>query len=61
VRIHFGLGKAAKIDSLEIRWPSGRAETLKDLAADKFYSILEGQGIVPAEKIRPAHRASAAP
>ena len=61
VRIHFGLGKAAKIDSLEIRWPSGRAETLRDLAADKFYSILEGQGIVPAEKIRPAHTASAAP
>jgi len=61
LRIHFGLGKAAKIDSLEIRWPSGRAETLKDLAADKFYSILEGQGIVPAEKIRPAHTAPAAP
>ena len=61
VRVHFGLGKAAKIDSLEIRWPSGRTETLKDLAADKFYSILEGQGIVPAEKIRPAHAASAAP
>jgi hypothetical protein len=61
VRIHFGLGKAAKIDSLEIRWPSGRVETLKDLAADTFYSILEGQGIVPAEKIRPAHAASAAP
>jgi len=54
MRMHFGLGKATKIDSLEIHWPSGRVETLKDLEADKFYSVLEGQGIVPAEKIRPA-------
>jgi enediyne biosynthesis protein E4 len=52
-RVHFGLGKAVKIDSLEIHWPSGKVETLKDLEADKFYSVLEGQGIVPAEKIRP--------
>ena len=58
VRVHFGLGKATKIDSLEIRWPSGKVETIKDLEADKFYSILEGQGIVPAEKIRPAERAA---
>jgi hypothetical protein len=54
LRVHFGLGKSTKIDSLEIRWPSGAVETLKNLEADKFYSILEGQGIVPAEKIRPA-------
>lgn len=53
-RVHFGLGGATKIDSLEIRWPSGRVDTTKDLDADKFYSVLEGQGIVPAEKIRPA-------
>jgi hypothetical protein len=52
-RVHFGLDKATKIDSLEIHWPSGAEETLKNLDADKFYSVLEGQGIVPAEKIRP--------
>jgi hypothetical protein len=52
LRVHFGLGAATKIDSLEIRWPSGAMETLKNLEADKFYSVLEGQGIVPAEKIR---------
>ena len=53
LRVHFGLNKAAKIDSLEIRWPSGKMDTLKDLEVDKFYTILEGHGIVPAEKIRP--------
>jgi enediyne biosynthesis protein E4 len=53
LRVHFGLGQATKIDSLEIRWPSGQVETIKDLTADKFYSVLEGQGIVSADKIRP--------
>jgi len=51
--VHFGLGAATKIESLEIRWPSGAMETLKNLEADKSYSVLEGQGIVLAEKIRP--------
>ena len=53
LRVHFGLNTATKIDSLEIRWPSGKIETLKNLDADKFYSVLEGQGIVLPEKIRP--------
>jgi len=56
LRVHFGLGAATKIDSLEIHWPSGKVETLTNLAADQFYSVLEGQGIVPAEKIRPAKK-----
>jgi enediyne biosynthesis protein E4 len=51
--VHFGLNTAKKIDSVEIRWPSGKIEALKNLDADKFYSAVEGQGIVPAEKIRP--------
>jgi hypothetical protein len=54
LRVHFGLGAARKIDSVEIRWPSGKIETLVDLSADQFYSVSEGQGVVPAERIRPA-------
>lgn len=53
LRVHFGLGKATKVDSVEIRWNSGKTETIKDIAADKFYAVLEGEGIVPFEKIRP--------
>ena len=53
-RVHFGLGSAATIDTVEIRWPSGAVNQLKDLAADKFYSVLEGKGIVSAQEIRPA-------
>ena len=52
-RQHFGLAKAAKVDSVEIRWPSGKIETVKDLAANKFYAIKEGSGLVDAESIRP--------
>ena len=58
-RVHFGLGTATTIDSLEIRWPSGKVETFSGLSGDKFYSVLEGQGIVPAETIRPKQLRSA--
>jgi len=53
LRVHFGLGTATKIDSLEIRWPSGQMEALKDLDVDRFYNVLEGKGIVSADQIRP--------
>ncbi len=53
LRVHFGLGKAKKIDLIEIRWNSGKVETIKDVAVDKFYAILEGEGLVPFEKVRP--------
>lgn len=55
LRVHFGLGTATKIDSLEVRWPSGATDVVKDLAADEFYGVLEGRGIVPLEQVRP-HR-----
>ncbi|HEX8636949.1 MAG TPA: CRTAC1 family protein, partial [Pyrinomonadaceae bacterium] len=53
LRVHFGLGKASKVDSIEIRWNSGKSETIKDVAANKFYAVLENEGIVPFDKIRP--------
>ena len=45
LRLHFGLRPAAKIDSIEVRWPSGRTESFKDVAGDKIYTIVEGRGI----------------
>jgi enediyne biosynthesis protein E4 len=53
LRLHFGLGSATKIDSVEVHWPSGAIDRIGPLAADQFYSILEGHGIVPADQIRP--------
>jgi enediyne biosynthesis protein E4 len=54
LRIHFGTGKYRKVDVVEIRWPSGKTEVIKGLATDKFYSILEGEGVVLSERLRPA-------
>ena len=55
LRLHFGLGAAASVDQVEIRWPSGRQETLTHLPADHFYAVLEGSGLVPRELLVP-HR-----
>ena len=45
-RPHFGLGKATKVDKIEVRWPSGHTETISPPAAvDRFYVITEGKGI----------------
>jgi hypothetical protein len=46
-RIHFGLGKRTKIDSLTITWPSGQVDTLTNLPLDKIIAVKEGAGIVP--------------
>jgi hypothetical protein len=54
LRIHFGLGSAKNIDKVEVHWPSGATDTFVNLAADQFYTVLEGHGVVPADQIRPA-------
>ena len=46
MRVHFGLGPATRADLLEIRWPSGRVERLRDVPADRFVILVEGEGAV---------------
>jgi len=46
--IHLGLGKATRIDSLEIQWPSGAKQTLKNLAANRHIKVIEGNPAVVA-------------
>jgi len=53
LRVHFGLAKATKVDSVEVRWPSGHIDQLSGLSADKFYSVLEGKGVVSHHEIEP--------
>jgi enediyne biosynthesis protein E4 len=40
-RVHFGLGKNEKIKEMEIRWPSGIKQVLKDVAGDRILTIEE--------------------
>jgi hypothetical protein len=53
LRIHFGLGSHDRLDRVDILWPSGKTETLNNLAADRFYTVKEGEGAVPRERVRP--------
>jgi hypothetical protein len=46
LRLHFGLGSHETVDRAEVLWPDGKTETLIHLAADRFYVVREGQGIV---------------
>lgn len=47
-RLHFGLGQDAVMQTVSIEWPSGQNEELKNLQADKIYTIEEGKGITKA-------------
>jgi hypothetical protein len=49
LRAHFGLDQAKKVDSVEIRWPSGVVDTLKDLAVNRLYVIQEGGKILKTD------------
>lgn len=40
-RMHFGLGKAAKIEDVEIRWPSGGVEHLGPLPLNRYHHVVE--------------------
>jgi hypothetical protein len=44
MRVHFGLGAATKIDSVEVRWPSGLLERFENLTVDAIHKLKEGSG-----------------
>jgi hypothetical protein len=58
--VHFGLGEAARVERLVIRWPSGEEQVLTDLAADRHVVVTEGKAgpaavetVVPGRTIAP--------
>jgi enediyne biosynthesis protein E4 len=40
-RVHFGLGPAKSIRAIEIKWPSGIRQTLRDVAVDQVLTVQE--------------------
>jgi enediyne biosynthesis protein E4 len=46
MRVHFGLGTSAKVDSVEVRWPSGLTERFENLSVDRINEVKEGSGVV---------------
>ncbi len=39
--IHFGIGDCARIESVEVRWPSGVVQRLPGLAVDRMHRVVE--------------------
>ena len=40
-RVHFGLGSASVIDTMELTWPSGVKQVLKNVKADQILTVTE--------------------
>ncbi|MGH9431244.1 MAG: CRTAC1 family protein [Terriglobia bacterium] len=49
LRLHFGLGPMEKADLVEVKWPSGAVDLVKNIEADQVIWIKEGAGIVKNE------------
>lgn len=58
LHLHFGLGLDRAVDRLIVRWPSGAVDELRDIPADGFYRIIEGES---ADGKGALHRERAAP
>ena len=52
-RLHFGLAGDSTMDKVEIRWPNGEVETLRNVPADAIYTVVQGQGIKNTIKLPP--------
>ncbi len=44
-RLHIGLGRNKKIDRLEIEWSDGVKEVFRDIRADRYITIVQGEGV----------------
>ena len=52
LRLHFGLGKNEKIESIEIRWSDGETEVVPNVAANKIVTITKGKGVTAARDFK---------
>jgi hypothetical protein len=54
MRIHFGLGAVAKIEWVQIRWPSGLTEQFDNIPADAIHVLKEGSGAAVKPPAKPS-------
>ena len=52
MRVHVGLGACSQIDELILRWPSGRVQTVRNLASGYLHVISEDQGVISSTRLR---------
>jgi hypothetical protein len=48
--MHFGLGSSEKADRVTVRWPGGKTEEWRGLAADQVCALTEGQAAAVCER-----------
>ncbi|MFN8005956.1 MAG: CRTAC1 family protein [Terriglobia bacterium] len=53
MRLHFGLGEAAKVDRVEVSWPSGRKDVHENLKVNQLVVLEEGKVLPAANKVAP--------
>lgn len=46
LRVHIGLGTAHLVERLEVRWPSGVVDSIRNVSANRSVRIVEGVGVV---------------
>ena len=51
LRANFGLGDAARIETVEVTWPSGAHQTFQNVPADHFYEITESRSQLSPQPI----------
>ena len=51
-RAHFGLGAAARVDAIEVRWPDGLIERFPGRDADQVVLLRKGEGKADTETRR---------
>jgi len=45
LRVHVGLGKATRIDRIDVRWPNGQSEAVNGATVNEIVTVTEGKGI----------------
>jgi hypothetical protein len=53
LRLHFGLGSAKAVDTLEVTWPSGVKESFPSVAANQYVVLREGSGSLERRTLKP--------
>jgi enediyne biosynthesis protein E4 len=54
LRLHFGLERRARVDLVEVRWPSGAVDKITDAKVNHLLTIREGQGVVAQKDLKGA-------
>ena len=51
LEVEFGLGARDAIDAVSVRWPCGAQETFTGITPDRFYTLVEGQGVAVPDPV----------